>query len=139
MTRVAAPRLPLVGLASCLNAAGISWEQTAYRLRISPATLRSYTSRGAPLSMITALTLLLDLPNHSAHLLFVRTTEGLRVRTALEPHHARPHQPTLRRAEEQTHDTPDRTPKRFHRASQSRIEPSTSRGWRQLPLGITPR
>lgn len=139
MTRVAAPRLPLIGLASCLNAAGIGWEQTAYRLRISPATLRSYTSRGAPLSMITALTLLLDLPNHSARLLFVRTTEGLRVHTAVEPHRAHPHQPALRRAGEHVPILPDLTSKYEPRASQFETGAIGPAAWQQMPLDVVTR
>lgn len=101
MTRVPAPGLPLAGLAGCLARAGVTWEQAAGRLCISPATLRSYTSRGAPLSAVTALVLLLDLPYHSPRSLFVRSTEGLRVRAHREPHGTHPHQPALRGAAEQ--------------------------------------
>lgn len=139
MTRVAAPRLPLIGLASCLTAAGIGWEQTAYRLPISPATLRSYTSRGAPLSMITALTLLLDLPNHSARPLFVRMTEGLRVHTAVEPHRAHPHQPALRRVEEQVPILPDLTSKHESRTSQCETGLVGPQAWQQLSLEVEAR
>ncbi len=99
--RVSAPLLPLSGLAACLASAGMTWDKAAGALWISPATLRSYAYRGAPLAMITALTLLLNLPNHSPRPLFVRPTEGLKTRTALEPHRTRLHQPTLPRAVEQ--------------------------------------
>lgn len=106
MTRILAPRLPLTGLARCLSCAGLTWEQAADHLYISPATLRSYASRGAPLIMITALTLLLDLPHRSPHCLFVRSPEGLGMRALHEPHGTHPHQLALRRAEEQEGSSP---------------------------------
>jgi len=100
MARMLAPRLPLTGLAGCLARTGMTWEQAAQRLCISPATLHSYTSRGAPGSAITALVLLLDLPHHSPRSLFVRPPEGLGVRALREPHGTHPHQPALRGAVE---------------------------------------
>ncbi len=100
MARVAAPRLPLAGLAGCLARAGLTWETAAQRLCVSSATLRSYTSRGAPGNAITALVLLLDLPRHSPRSLFVRPPEGLGVRALREPHGTHPHQPALRGAVE---------------------------------------
>jgi len=100
MPRMLAPRLPLTGLAGCLARTGLTWEQAAQRLCISPATLHSYTSRGAPGSAITALVLLLDLPHHSPRSLFVRPPEGLGVRALREPHGTHPHQPALRGAVE---------------------------------------
>lgn len=136
MARVPAPPLALAGLAPCLSTAGLTWEHAAHSLRISPATLRSYASRGAPLGMITALTLLLDLPNHSPRPLFVRPTEGLRVRTAREPHRARPHQPTLRRAEEQQAVAADHTPEIMPCASQRTRIAAGQETWEQLPMQI---
>lgn len=136
MARVSASPLPLAGLAACLRVANRTWEDVARALWISPATLRSYAYRGAPLAMITALTLLLNLPNHSPHPLFVRPTEGLKVRTAPEPHRTHLHQPTLRRAEEQHTSVADHTPEIMRCSSQhvkiSRVE----KIWEQLPMQI---
>jgi hypothetical protein len=124
MARSIATPLPLVGLGSCLDAAGLTWERAAQALFISPATLRSYTSRGAPLAMVVALTLLLDLPRHSPRSLFVRSTEGLGMRTAREPHRAHPHQPA------HNHDTPIAA----IAASESGAVSASPAMWQQLPF-----
>jgi len=89
--------------------------------------------------MITALTLLLGLPNHSARPLFVRTTEGLRVHTAVEPHRAHPHQPALRHAEEHVPILPDSTSKYEPRASQFETGAIGLTAWQQMPLDVVTR
>ncbi len=134
MARSIATPLPLVGLGSCLDAAGLTWERAAQALFISPATLRSYTSRGAPLAMVVALTLLLDLPRHSPRSLFVRSTEGLGMRTAREPHRAHPHQPALRPAEERDSAHNHDTPIAAIAASESGAVSASPAMWQQLPF-----
>ena len=138
MTRVLAPRLPLAGLAGCLAHAGLTWEQAAHRLFLSPATLRSYTSRGAPISVITALTLLLDLPQHSSRSLFVRPPEGLRVRALREPHRTHSHQPALRGAAEQ-HTSHGEDAVWSPRETNVTTVPAPRRDWHQLALSLEER
>lgn len=138
MARVLAPRLPLVGLAGCLAHAGLSWELAAWRLCISPATLRSYPSRGAPTGMIHALVLLLDLPGHSPWSLFVRPPEGLRMRALREPHGTHPHQPALRGAAEQ-HTGHGGDAVRSQRETNVTTLPAPRRDWYQLALSLEER
>jgi hypothetical protein len=134
MARSIAKPLPLVGLGTCLTAAGLTWERAARALFISPATLRSYTSRGAPQAMVVALTLLLDLPRHSPRSLFVRSTEGLGMRTAPEPHRAHHHQPALRPAEERETGQRDDTPGLAVTTSDAGRATAPPATWEQLPM-----